>query len=243
MTDHQPQTAGVDQTSFSRAAELEAAIDYTFTDKSLALTALTHSSVARSHNSSNERLEFLGDRILGLVIAEMLYVQFPDEDEGALGYRFPALVRAEALARIASKIGLADHLLIDNNEFATNQKRRTGVLSNACEALIAAMYLDGGMTVAEKFIQTHWQALLEEDLIPPKDAKTLLQELVQGRGLPVPVYTVVCRTGPDHAPEFTLQAQIEGEAPVNAKGPSKRAAETAAAELLYRRLTGQEFDD
>ena len=219
--------------------QLEASTDYCFSEKSLALTALTHSSVAKKHQLSNERLEFLGDRVLGLVIAEMLYAQFPDEDEGALGYRFPALVRAEALARVADKLGVGSYLLIDDREFTNNSKRKTSVLSNTCEAIIAALYIDGGLKAAEKFIRVHWQPLLEEDLTPPKDAKTLLQELVQGRGLDVPRYQVTDRRGPDHAPQFTVEVSVKNEPSATGTGPSKRAAETAAAETLYMNLTGQ----
>jgi len=224
-------------------AGLETTIDYTFADKSLALTALTHSSISRKRLSSNERLEFLGDRVLGLVIAEMLYIQFPDEAEGALGYRFPALVRAEALAQVADNLGIAKFLLIDDREFANSEKRKTGILSNACEAIIAALYLDGGLPAARNFIERHWQQLLEQDLTPPKDAKTRLQELVQSRGAAVPAYRVTEQTGPDHAPEFTMEVSVEGAPPVTATGASKRAAETAAAEQLLNHLTGRENDD
>ena len=243
MTAGRPKTANADNTAIRGTAAFEAAIDYTFSNKSLALTALTHSSVARKRQSSNERLEFLGDRVLGLVIAEMLYEQFPDEAEGALGYRFPALVRAETLAQVADKLGLATFLLMDDHEFNGNQKRKTSILSNACEAVIAALYLDGGLRAAQNFIKTHWQALLEQDLTPPKDAKTRLQELVQSRGAPVPAYRIVERTGPDHAPEFTLEVSVEGEPPAIATGASKRAAETAAAETLLNRLTGHQNND
>jgi ribonuclease III len=243
MTGERPVTNNPREAAIERVSGLEKAINYTFSDKSLALTALTHSSIARLRHASNERLEFLGDRVLGLIIAEMLFRQFPNEEEGALGYRFPALVRAEALARIAMELDLGAYLLIDDNQFAANQKRQTSVLSNACEAVIAALYLDGGLAAAQTFIETHWQALLEEDLTPPKDAKTLLQELVQQRGLPVPAYRVVERTGPDHAPEFTIEVSVEREAPATAKGASKRAAETAAALQLYNNLTGHPNND
>jgi len=243
MTAGRPKKTKDCETATLSVAGLETAINYSFSDTSLALTALTHSSVARKRQSSNERLEFLGDRVLGLVIAEMLYEQFPDEAEGALGYRFPALVRAEALALVADQLGFSRFLLIDDLEFAGNPKRKTSILSNACEAVIAALYLDGGLSAAQRFIETHWQALLEQDLTPPKDAKTRLQELVQSRGAPVPVYRIVERTGPDHAPEFTLEVSVEGEPPATATGSSKRAAETAAAETLLNRLTGYLNDD
>jgi ribonuclease-3 len=225
-------------TSAKMVAKLETSISYIFSDSSLARTALTHSSIANSHLPSNERLEFLGDRILGLVIAEMLYTQFPNEPEGALGYRFPALVRAEALARVADNLGVGNCLLIDDREFSNNSKRKISVLSNACEAIIAALYLDGGLIVAEEFIKKHWQPLLEEDLKPPKDAKTMLQELVQSRGLNVPQYRVCGRSGPDHAPEFTVEVTVEDAPPAQGVGASKRAAETSAAETLFNRLNG-----
>lgn len=221
--------------------QLERAIDYRFQDKSLARTALTHSSIASARGTSNERLEFLGDRVLGLIVAEMLYDQFPNEPEGALGYRFPALVRAEALARVADRLNFAEFLLIDDRAFGENKRRKTSVLSNACEAVIAALYVDGGLVTASSFVKTHWQDMLEEDLVPPKDPKTQLQELVQANGSAVPAYQVTHRTGPDHAPVFTVEVTVEGVSPVAGSGPSKRAAETAAAAILFDQLldTGQ----
>ncbi len=243
MTTSGSDTAYDNKYATDMVANLEASIAYSFVNKSLAQMALTHSSVANKSQPSNERMEFLGDRILGLVIAEMLYQQFPDEAEGALGYRFPALVRAEALARVAGKLGVNKFLNIDDGEFANNSKRKISVLSNTCEAIIAALYLDGGMGAAENFIKSHWQPLLEEDVTPPKDAKTMLQEWVQGQGSAVPDYNVISRSGPDHAPEFTVEVSVGNERPAQGKGPSKRAAETAAANALYSHLNGHLNDE
>lgn len=228
----------VNSPAMRSVSALETAMGYTFSDKTLAGRALTHASVAKSRPESNERLEFLGDRVLGLVVADMLFRQFPDETEGQLGYRFPALVRADALARVAENLGLERWLSVDDREFGANKRRKTGILSNTCEAIIAALYVDGGLEAARDFIEKNWQPLLEEDVTPPKDAKTRLQEFVQARGKPVPSYAIINRTGPDHAPEFTVEVSVQDEAPEQDTGASKRAAETAAAEKLLSRLTG-----
>jgi len=243
MTGTGPITENSDTQKAERVSGLEKVLGYTFKDKNLAAQALTHSSIVRDRRSSNERLEFLGDRVLGLVVAEMLYDYFPNEEEGALGYRFTALARAESLARVAGQLGFSDFLLVAEGEMLSGKRRKLSLLANTCEAVIAALHLDGGFAEASNFIQKHWQPMLEEDLTPPKDAKTLLQEWVQGRGSPIPVYTVIERTGPDHAPEFTVEVQIEKSEPASAKGASKRAAETAAAGVLYERLTGKKAND
>jgi len=243
MTGTGPRTENPDDQKTKRVSGLENALGYSFTDKNLAAQALTHSSIVRDRRNSNERLEFLGDRVLGLVVAEMLYDYFPNEEEGAMGYRFTALARAESLARVAEQLGFSDFLLVAEGEMLSGKRRKISMLANTCEAVIAALYLDGGYTPASNFVRTYWQPLLEEDLIPPKDAKTLLQEWVQGRGHSIPEYKVVERTGPDHAPEFSVEVRVENHDPASAKGPSKRMAETAAAEVLYERLTGKQAND
>ena len=174
----------LDQTALSDARSLlqfEQKIGYNFADPALLERALTHSSVVDERTQSNERLEFLGDRVLGLVIADMLLAEFPNEDEGALGYRFAALARRETLERVADGLGFDTVIRreLDPNEMSARQK--SGLLANTCEAVIAAIYLDGGLASAQEFIRSHWMDLLKKDLSPPKDAKTRLQEFAQGK--------------------------------------------------------------
>ena len=211
---------------------------YRFNDADLLTRALTHSSVTGYGDrlKSNERLEFFGDRVLGLVIAEMLLTQFPEEDEGAIAKRFTALVRAESLTRIARKIRLGDHLIVSKGERDTGGTDKANVLADACEALIAALYQDGGLPAAAQFIQQHWQPLLEETPAPPKDYKTTLQEWVQARGLPRPSYQQTNRSGPAHAPIFTIEVAVTGYPTMTGNGTSKRAAEQKAAAALLEKL-------
>jgi len=215
---------------------LERALGHTFSDPQLLLRALTHSSASATALESNERLEFLGDRVLGLAIAKMLLSQFPDENEGALGYRFTALARAESLARVADGIGLSDHVILSPGEQETGGRRKEGIISNACEAVIAALFIDGGFEAAEQFINRNWQPLVDENTQPPKDAKTRLQEFAQSKGQPLPTYDAVDRQGPDHAPTFVVDVKLGGYQPVRGSGPSKRAAEQAAAALMLESL-------
>ena len=210
-------------------------IEYQFEDETLLELALIHASRAASRggNRSNERLEFLGDRVLGLVIAEMLYSCFPDEEEGALSRRFTALVRKETLARVADDLALAPHLAMSQSENDTGGRENPAILADACEAVIGAMFMDGGYNIARDFIETNWVPLLEEIQAPPKDAKTALQEWSQGNDLGLPVYSVLENTGPSHAPVFRISVSIHGFPEQSADGPSKRKAEqTAAGQML-----------
>ena len=221
---------------------LEDALGHRFDDPDLLDTALTHSSVVSGGTpapASNERLEFLGDRVLGLLVAEMLYREFPDEDEGALARRHAALVMRDSLARVAVEIGLAGHLRLSRGEDDTGGRANPGLLADACEAVIAALFLDGGLDAARAFVGRRWRALIDEDPTPPKDPKTALQEWAQARGLALPRYRETARTGPDHAPEFSVEVAVEGVEAVVATGPSKRAAERTAAEDLLARLEGR----
>lgn len=227
-------------------AALEDALGHRFADRSLLQTALTHSSFASGAVpplASNERLEFLGDRVLGLLVAEMLYRQFGAEEEGKLARRHAALVMRDALARVADEIGLADHLRLSRGEDETGGRENPGLLADACEAVIAALFLDGGLDAAAGFVRARWQPLVAEDVTPPKDAKTALQEWAQARGRPLPRYREKGRTGPDHAPEFSVEVRVEGVGAVVASGPSKRAAERAAAERMLARVEGGDGGD
>jgi ribonuclease III len=189
-----------------------------------------------------ERLEFLGDRVLGLVIASWLLERFPSEREGSLARRHAALVRREALSRVAEAIELGRYLRLSPGEDDSGGRNNQAILADCCEAVIGALYLDGGLEAAEKFIRTRWAQLIERDAVPPQDAKTALQEWAQGRGKPLPVYETVRQSGPAHEPLFEIRVHVEGVEPVTAQGSSKRTAEKLAASSLLRQV-GVPIDD
>lgn len=220
-----------------RLAAASAAIRHSFSRPAFLAEALTHPSV-QAHGHAYERLEFLGDRVLGLVIADMLLAGFPDEDEGALAKRHAALVRREALARVAADVGLGAFLSLSKGEEETGGRSNPALLADALEAVIGALYLDGGLGAAEPFIHRLWTAAMEETERPPQDAKTRLQEWAQAAALPLPGYAVVGRDGPSHNPMFTVEVSVSGYPPVRAKGTSKRAAEQAAAAALLAEVGG-----
>lgn len=208
-------------------------LNYRFRDASLLADALTHPSRrAGGKVSAYERLEFLGDRVLGLVIAEVLLRHFPDEPEGDLARRHAALVRAETCAMVAQQWELQKHLQAASSEFTDGEITNTSTLSDAAEALIGAVYLDSDFVTVQAIVARFWAPLLNADLAPPQEPKTALQEWAQGRGLPLPEYREVSRTGPDHAPEFMIEVSVKGQPPQQASGTSRRAAEKAAAEKL-----------
>jgi ribonuclease-3 len=188
------------------------------------------------HRGGYERLEFLGDRVLGLIIADLLWRGFEHEQEGPLTRRFTHLVRRDALARVAAAIGLDRHLLFSPAEAAAGAGRNPGILADAVEAVIAAIYLDGGLPAATAFIERFWEPLIAEMEAPPSDAKTSLQEWAQARGLPLPAYQLIATSGPDHAPHFTVAVQVVGHEEASATASSKRAAETGAAAALLERM-------
>ncbi|MBT4463447.1 MAG: ribonuclease III, partial [Rhodospirillaceae bacterium] len=157
---------------------------------------------------------------------------FPDEEEGDMARRHTALVRRETLARVAVDLKLGDYIRIGKSEQATGGLNNPALLADGCEAVIAAIYLDGGFTAADAFIRRHWTILMSEDLQPPQDAKTELQEFAQAKGLDLPVYKETDRQGPQHAPVFTMQVSLGDFEAVTAEGSSKRQAEQAAAKSL-----------
>lgn len=215
---------------------LQSKLDYRFKNAELLTEALTHRSDTAGKHRNYERLEFLGDRVLSLVIADMLLRQYPSDDQGALAKRHVALVRKETLAEVAQEIGLGLYITLSKGEDDAGGRENPGLLSDVCEALIAAMYYDGGLPAAENFIRTHWSGRMMQYSAPPRDAKTALQEWAQGRGLPLPQYNVRSRKGPDHAPVFEISVTIDGSASALGAGASKRAAEQEAAALLQKKL-------
>ncbi len=222
--------------------ELENVLGHAFKNPRLLEQALNHPSLARSkveRKDSNQRMEFLGDRVLGLIIADMLYEAYPDEEEGAMARRHTALVRRESLSRIAHETGLAPFVKMASSEQEAGGRENPALLADACEAVIAAIYLDDGLASADKFIRRYWQPLMVETALPPQDAKTGLQEYAQAQGIGLPTYHEVSRSGPPHDPVFTIEVSIEGGAPVTATGNSKRVAEQAAAAVLLDQLQDQ----
>ena len=215
---------------------LEERLDHQFADKGLLKLALTHASVGAL---SNERLEFLGDRVLGLIVAERLYADYPGESEGGLAVRLNALVRREACARAGEAAGLAPYLIMASAESGSGGRKKSAILAGACEAVIAALYLDGGLPAAKAFVLRYWEEAFSGLKAELRDAKTALQEWAQSGALPAkaqPVYAVTERTGPDHAPLFTVEVRIPGNEPQRGEGPSKREAEQSAARRMLESL-------
>ncbi len=218
--------------SNDRNQALEDILGHRFGDRSLVQRALTHGSHASASKGTYERLEFLGDRVLGLVIAEVLWRRFPKEDEGLLSRRLVDLVRKETLAQIGLELGIDRFVRVSRAEESNGGRKNPSLICDVVEALIAALYIDGGLSAATAFIDRHWRPFVEQERKPPRDAKTALQEWAQSQGKPLPVYTEVERSGPSHSPEFVMQAQVQGLAPARGNGNSKRRAEQAAAKAL-----------
>ena len=227
-----------------------AELGYEFRRPELLAEALTHQSATEGEGRGRrnlERLEFLGDRVLGLVVARLLMEAFPEEKVGALTRRHAALVRAEALARVARQLGLGEQIVLSRGERGQDGRENPGTLADCCEAMIAAVFLDGGLEAADGLIRRYWLPMMREDASPPRDAKTGLQEWAQARALPLPAYTVVRREGAAHAPVFEVECAVEGLPPVRAEGRSRRTAEQAAAgrmiDIIESRIESRASDD
>jgi ribonuclease-3 len=218
-----------------RMAAAAGIVGHDFARPALLAEALTHPS-ASGRGHGYERLEFLGDRVLGLVVADMLLAAFSDEDEGALALRFTSLVRRESLTAIADDIGLAAVIEMTRGEEESGGRDNPAILADALEAVIGALYLDGGLATAERFVRRHLAAAMQTAEGPPKDAKTALQEWAQANGLALPRYATVSTEGPAHSPTFEIEARVEGHPPATASGASKRIAQQAAAALLLARI-------
>ena len=212
-------------------------LGYAFKNRSLIELALTHASARPSlkPNEDNERLEFLGDRVLGLAIAELLTASFPDASEGELARRFNQLVRAETCAEVAQDWELGKLILMSGGEADSGGRGKKTILANACEAVLGAIFIDGGYAAARYIVHRFWAAELSGYGLATPDAKSVLQEWAQGRRLPLPRYIEIAREGPDHAPHFTAEVQIDGVAPERGHGANKRAAEQAAALAMLLR--------
>lgn len=223
-----------------RPEELAAALHHRFRNAGLLCEALTHGSAAGPDRASYERLEFLGDRVLGLIVADLLYARFPDENQGALARRHAALVCRDALARVAGTLELGRYMILSPGEEESGGRVNPALLADCCEAVIAALYLDGGLTAARAFITAHWEEPMEEAAAtPPQDAKTALQEWAQGRAISRPDYVMISQDGPPHDPVFEIEVRVGGQVPVVARASSKRLAEQRAAAEMLARLRGQ----
>ncbi len=217
-------------------AAAQALLGHEFAQPALLAEALTHRSAAGAKGAgSNERLEFIGDRVLGLIVAEWLIERFPAEQEGALGRRLAALVAEPTLAEAAEALGLAALLTVSAGESKRGVRQLSTVLADALEAIIGALYLDAGIAPARAFIRRALGAQVEHQTAPPKDPKTGLQEWVLARGLPLPAYTLKETSGPSHAPHFVVEVSAGGQVALGA-GSTKRAAEQAAARALSELL-------
>lgn len=214
-----------------KSTEVEKAIGYVFKDRSLLTNALTHSSArAAAHPRSDyERLEFLGDRVLGLAAAEMVSEAYPEASEGDLARRFNRLVRGGTCAQIGGRIGLGAQLVLSDSEAVHGGRAKETILADAMEAVLGAVFLEAGFDIARNIVRKLWGPLLQELPHVAVDPKSALQEWAQGKGLPLPEYKEKARKGPDHAPKFISQVKIAGFDPADGEGTSKRAAEQAAA--------------
>jgi ribonuclease-3 len=220
----------------SELSQFSADIGYEFKDPGLLITALTHSSISSATRSDNERLEFLGDRVLGLVMAQALLDLDAKATEGQLAPRFNALVRKETCADVARSIGIGNLLKLGRSEMISGGRRKEALLGDAMEALIAAVYRDGGFTEAQALILRLWNTRITSVKADARDPKTALQEWVQARKGPPPNYVELTRSGPDHAPQFEIEVRLHTGEAAQAKAGSKRHAEQAAAKLLLERL-------
>jgi len=213
-------------------------LGYRFVSPERLIRAVTHSSMSSAHRDDNQRLEFLGDRVLGLVMAEALLAADPQATEGQLAPRFNALVRRETCADVARQIDLGAVLRLGRSEMKSGGRRKEALLADAMEAVIAAVYADGGFDAARDLVLRLWAARITDVETDARDAKTALQEWAQARGETPPQYVEVGRSGPDHAPRFTIEVRTESGIVEKAVAGSKRQAEQAAAATLLQKVTG-----
>ncbi|MDO7707829.1 MAG: ribonuclease III, partial [Paracoccaceae bacterium] len=201
--------------------------------------ALTHASISSSTRQSNERLEFLGDRVLALTMAQALFMGDRGAAEGQLAPRFNALVRQETCADVAREIGLGDVLKLGRSETMSGGRRKEALLGDAMEALIASIFLDAGFETAQQVVLRLWGARIANVDLDARDAKTALQEWAQARGYTTPTYTELNRDGPDHQPNFTVEVRLQNNEVAEGRAGTKRQAEQSAAKALLARLENQ----
>lgn len=232
--------------SAQKIAELEQRIGHRFANHARLVRALTHASATKSAGdvSHYERLEFLGDRVLGLCVAELLFAKYPNAREGELSVRLNALVSGKTCAAIADEIGLHNFIQAGADVKHLTSKRMRSVRADVTESLIAAIYLDGGIDSARHFVMKYWTDRLNEQSGAIRDSKTALQEWAHTQGNTTPVYRIARRSGPDHDPTFLVEVEVAGAGITSGKGRSKRAAEQAAAQalLLQERVWFREAD-
>ena len=220
-------------------SDLEARIGHVFEDGALLARALTHLSAPTTSGAgrmqSYQRLEFLGDRVLGLVVSEMLYEAFPNASEGDLSVRLARLVRRETCAEVAQGWDVGPHVTMGQGEARGGGRKKAAILSDICEALIGAVFLDAGFPAARAQVRRFWEERMLADALPIQDAKTAMQEWAQARALATPRYTEVERSGPAHLPRFVIEVELDGYAPERGEATSKRAAEQAAAQAFLDR--------
>ncbi len=212
--------------------ELEKILNYKYKNPALLKQALTHSSFASDVEKNYERLEFLGDRVLGLSIASLLYNIFPHEPEGSLSQRHTGLVCKETVAMVAKTLQLDKYMIVANEEIRDNEN----VLCDVCEAVIGSIFIDGDCVEAIKFVNQHWRELIDKNVAPPKDAKTALQEVAHAKGRGVPVYRLEGREGSEHEPIFYMSVSLKGVAPEVGEGRNKKLAEQEAAAKMLKKL-------
>lgn len=217
--------------------DLEDAIGHRFDNQDVLRRALTHVSAApdAARLETYQRLEFLGDRVLGLAVSDMLCAAFPTAAEGELSRRLADLVRKESCADVAIEWGVGPHIKLGEGEAQTGGRKKTAILGDVCEALIGAVFTDAGFDAARAVVARAWTTRMQAPRRPLRDAKTALQEWAQGRGKATPVYRQLSRSGPDHAPNFVIAVEVEDCAPEQASGSSKRNAEQSAAQAFLIR--------
>ncbi|MGB0844398.1 MAG: ribonuclease III [Alphaproteobacteria bacterium] len=236
--DTKPNMRSIDPSS-PKSADLKVLmtiLKHEFKNKDLLNLALTHTSARTKKLADYERLEFLGDRVLGLLVSEELLNKFPKDKEGDLAKRLAQLVRKETLADVARTLKLGSFIRLSRGENASGGRDNPSLLSDVCEALIAALYLDGGLQAARNFVVPNWLPLIVSLNKPPRDAKTELQEWAQGQGYNLPAYTAVSQTGPSHNPVFVVSVEVESVGAQQGEGRSKRVAEQEAAQLMLKAI-------
>ena len=210
-------------------------LGHDFRDPALLERALTHPSVSSGRDATYERLEFLGDRVLGLAVAHMLVQAFPQASEGELSPRLNLLVRRETCAEVAETLDIGRDIRMSEGEALSGGRRKAAILADVIEALIGAVFLDAGFAAAAAVVDRHWRARMLRPAVRLRDAKTELQEWAHARGLASPAYRELARTGPDHDPQFSVAVDVEGLAPSEGRGRSKRLAEQSAAQAFLER--------